>query len=86
VYAHVFAEPNCQLEDDPLMPSVGRRRHQQLAVDQLVARRGLHALFSEAVDFFDRPAVLVSCGHGHKVLGAVEEVQLGMRQRAEVSA
>ena len=69
-------------QNDPLVTPGWRWRHEELAVDQLVARRGAFSLLDEAVDIGGRPAVSANDGHGHNLLGGRIETQLGMSERS----
>ena len=60
------------------MPMRRCRCHQQLAVDQLIARRDAAAPIDEMVDFLSRPTRLTDW-HCHYLLGARRQMQLGAR-------
>jgi hypothetical protein len=73
-YSYEVAE----IQDQPLMPGGRRRRHQQLAVDQLVARREAFTLVDEAFHLGSRPTSRTNGWHGHNLLGGRNCAQLGM--------
>src|SRR5438477_2746373 len=63
------------------MRLVGRRRHEQLAVHELVPRRLQRAVGDELPNLSGGPTAL-RCGHGHNVLGLAMREQEVIRQYA----
>ena len=61
-----------------LMPRSWRRRHEQLAINQLVAWRSQWVLGDELAHLA-RGATAFSGWHGHNLLGARRFTQLGIR-------
>src|SRR5579872_178357 len=79
--SNVVANQHRELERDTLMPAARPRRHEELAVDELVARGISVALLYETRDFFPGPTVPVRGWHDHNLLGGKVVAQLGMRHR-----
>src|SRR5689334_24444693 len=63
------------------MRRIGGRRHEQLAVHQLVARRCQRVLVDERAYLAGGPTALDG-RHGHNVLGSTETAQADMSQAA----
>src|SRR6185437_12700624 len=66
---HIAIEVHEQPDDDALMSTRRRRRHEQFAVDKLVTRALPLALADEAIDLVERPNAVAKGRHGHKMLG-----------------
>src|SRR5262245_3089422 len=62
------------------MPLSWRWRHEQLAIDEVVARRHPIALVDEATNLLGRPAVSAKGWHGHNLLPVGFDAQLGTSQ------
>ena len=66
-----------ELQDESLMPMSGRGRHEQLSVDELVARRHPGPLVDETLNFVSRPPARATDRHAHNLLGGCFPKQLG---------
>src|SRR2546430_1846983 len=74
--ADAFAREICSKGDKQkpygfLMPKPRRRRHEQLAVHELVPRRVERVLIDQLANLAGGP-FSDDCGHGHNLLGAPE--------------
>src|SRR5579862_1228057 len=67
---------DAKLEDGDLVRALRRRRHEQLAVHQLVTRRGQRILRGERADLRRRPSAALRGGHAHTLLGSALEMQV----------
>ena len=57
----VLLQGEAEMEYDSLVASIRRRRHQQLAVHQLVTRHDSDPLLGESLHVIDRPGVWTQC-------------------------
>ena len=73
----VWLQREREVENDALVSPARCRRHEQLAVHQLVARREPRSLVHETIDLRSSPSMRTDRWHGHNLLGARIEAQLG---------